>query len=84
MKVAQDVYCFKNSLPSSCCKMSVRCKSNSFYALCLFIYRAGIVQLKECSEKRMDMNSIMTAPNSNTVELQWLEHLWVHKDMFET
>ena len=23
-------------------------------------------------------------PCTNTVELQWLEHLWNHKNMFET
>ena len=30
------------------------------------------------------MTIIFLGKNRHTVELQWLEHLWIHENMFET
>ena len=45
----------------------------------------GLAILKKSNtETRVSLDSYIYIINDDTVELQWLEHLWDHENMFQT
>ena len=58
------------------------CSGSNFVTFCFLPYKTGLVAVVRCC--LVDFISGHPTYLGNTVELQWLEHLWDYENKFET